>query len=242
MSGVRSDYSIGSSASSVVYEREGAGCGLLGHAELDQLHDVRGVEEVQREELRRPSELGREVVQRKRGRIGGQHGARGHPGFEVAEEPDFGLHVLERGLDHEIAVRHAGEVGGDLDARQDLIVRRLVDPALLELSADRLVELRLDLRQISAGGFDRFHLKTSRSARLHDASAHLATTHDTHGFDAHLILQGEVATNRPVAVTTRSVRPKGRRAFTISHDLRNASWNSQNNAMRQDRNPTLIPI
>ena len=126
---------------------------LLAAHDLQEAHDVGRREEVHADHVLGAAGGGRDLVHVERRGVRGQDGARLHDPVEAREDLLLEVHVLEHGLDHQVAVgeglavghaveqvhapvdlfhRHAAAAGGALVVLAD-DAEAVVDPALLRL-------------------------------------------------------------------------------------------------------------
>ena len=127
-------------------ERPGRGHGLVargdGADQLDERHHRRGVEEVHAAHQLGAAGLHRHLDHRKGRRVRREDRALLHDAVELAEEVLLGGEVLDDGLDHEVALGEAPEVGDRAHPAEDGGALGVVELAAVDLLGQRLLEAR----------------------------------------------------------------------------------------------------
>ena len=180
--------------------------------DLDELHQLHGVEEVQADEARRAARGDRHLADRERAGVRGEDRRRLAQRAELLEERLLGVEVLDDGLDHEVAVGEVllGSRAADAGARRrrlglGLFLGRLavLDGLLGELR-EALVDAAETAVQELLLGLEHDHRAAALGRDLHDAVAHQAAAHHAHFLNRHEVLC-------PFRVSRRPSRARARR-------------------------------
>ena len=153
--------------------------------DFDELHHRRRIEEVQAGNAAAGLAHGHHRGDGERRGVAHQDAVLGDDAFELLEQIDLGVEILDDGLDDQITVLERFEFVGEVDAAHDAVLVVLGDFLLGDELPEALVQLAGRLVRGTGRCLDGDDLKTGLSCDLHDAQAHCSKSYYSNFFDCH---------------------------------------------------------
>jgi hypothetical protein len=153
--------------------------------DLEQRHDLGGVEEVQAEETLWATGRGGLVGDRERRRVRREIGVVLGDLVDALPQLELAVEVLRDRLHHEVAVREVTDVDRAADPPAHGVGVGLLELALLDRAAELLLDLAETLVQRALVGFHHDDVPAGLGADLRDPVAHQAAAHYSYLRDLH---------------------------------------------------------